>query len=575
MRNLLLFVVVFLICFSLTAQVNYPRDYFAPPIKGPITLAGNFGEIRPNHFHAGFDIRTNNKEGMPVYAVADGYVSRIKISAVGYGKALYITHPNGYVSVYGHMRGFNTAIQAKTFSLQTELQSFEIDTLLNRELLPVKKGDLIGFSGNTGSSQAPHLHFEIRNEQTEMPINPYFFGYDVKDDVKPTIVSLAVYPLGNHATINGKHQVKKIIPVKVNGTYIVPKADSLLLNGAIGFGINCYDKESAGSGTNNVFSIELKSGGKRIYYCEMETFTFDNARYVNAHIDYAEKQQHHAIIQKCFLAKNNPLEIYKGVQDRGIINFNDDADHWLTVIIKDYYGNASELALKVRSTTKNSHAPAALTTAMIYDCLKENNYGNDEVIVNFPAGALYDDLTGFQSKTLPAVKGTLSPVYKIGDEAVPLQKSIVMEIYEPNIPDNLKEKACVVSIDSKGKFNYEGGRLTKKRLLAESKHFGKFAISADTTPPKIMASVKPLAGDSIVDLRNLNVLRFKATDNLSGIKKYRATIDGSWVLCEYDEKSDLLFYTFDNAVQPGVHHFKLQVTDDKENTKEWKLIFKR
>jgi hypothetical protein len=574
MRNHFLFVLVFLTCFSLTAQVNYPRDYFASPITGPLTLAGNFGEIRPNHFHAGFDIRTNNREGMPVYAVADGYVSRIKISAVGYGKALYITHPNGYVSVYGHMRGFNTAIQAKTSSLQTQLQSFEIDTLLNRELLPVKKGELIGFSGNTGSSQAPHLHFEIRNEQTEMPINPYFFGYEVKDAVKPTIVSLAVYPLGNNATINGRHQVKKITPIKVNGAYVIPKADSLWLSGTVGFGINCYDKESAGSGTNNVFSIELKSGGKRVYYCEMETFTFDNARYVNAHIDYAEKQQHHAIIQKCFLSKNNPLEIYKGVQDRGIIDFNDDADHWLTVVVKDYYGNTSELTLKVRSTTKNKTMPVPATDR-VYDCMKENSYGNDEVIVNFPAGALYDDLTGFQSKTLPALKGTLSPVYKMGNEAVPLQKSIGLKLGGVKIPLNLREKACIVSIDSKGKFNYEGGTWVDNLILAESKHFGKFAITADTTPPTIIASVKPLAGDSIVDLHTLKVLKFKVTDNLSGIKKYRTTIDGSWVLCEYDAKNDLLFYTFDNTVQPGVHHFKLEVTDDKANTKEWKLIFKR
>jgi hypothetical protein len=572
MRNHLFFIVVFLIDFSLAAQVNYPRDYFDPPVKGPLTLAGNFGEIRPNHFHAGFDIRTNNKEGMPVYAVADGFVSRIRISAVGYGKALYITHPNGYVSVYGHLRGFNTAIQTKAMDLQTQLQSFEIDTLINRELLPVKKGELIGFSGNTGSSQAPHLHFEIRNEQTEMPINPYFFGYQVKDIVKPTIVSLFIYPMGGSAAINGKHQVKKITPLKVNGTYMIPRADSLLLNGYIGFGINCYDKESAGSGINNVFSIELKSGGKRIYYYEMETFTFDNARYVNAHIDYAEKQKHQEVIQKCFLARNNLLEIYKDVQDRGIINFNDDADHWLTFTVKDYYGNTSELALKVRSTTKTN--PIAPLPSDAFDCLQDNQFTNVDIKVLIPAAALYDDLA-FTYKKTGTIKGTLSSLYHLADETVPLQKAMVISLDAAAVPVALRAKACIISIDKKGHFDYEGGVYTNGSIQGESKHFGKFAIAVDTIPPRIIAAVKPLAGDSIADLRTVNVLKFKVTDNLSGIQKYRATIDGNWVLCEYDAKNDLLFHTFEGTIQPGIHHFKLEVMDDKENKKEWKCIFKK
>jgi hypothetical protein len=571
MYKYLLFISVFLISFSLNAQVNYPHDYFAPPVKEPLTLAGNFGEIRPNHFHAGFDIRTNNKEGMPVYAVADGYVSRIRISPAGYGKALYITHPNGYVSVYGHLRGFNTAIQGLTISLQTQLQSFEMDTLLTKELLPVKKGDLIGFSGNTGSSQAPHLHFEIRNEQTEMPINPYLFGYEVKDAVKPTIVSIAVYPIGGSAGVNGKHQVKRIPVLRINGTYLIPKADSLILNGYIGFGINCYDKESAGSGTNNVFSIELKSGGKRIYYYEMETFTFDNARYVNAHIDYAEQQQHHTIIQKCFLAKNNVLEIYKDVLNRGILNFNDDEYHWLTFIVKDYYGNTSELVLKIKSTTRPCPI-APLPPAL--DCLQENEFTNADLSVRIPSAALYDDLM-FRYKKAGSPKGALSPMYQLCDETVPLQKPVMITIPAPAVPQQWMAKICLVSINKKGSFDYEGGAFVNGNLVAESKHFGKFAVAIDTVPPKITAYIKPLVKDSIVDLHNLRILKFKATDNLSGIKKYRASIDGNWVLCEYDLKNDLLFYTFDETVKPGLHHFKLEVMDDKGNKSEWKLLFKR
>lgn len=569
-----LFFVLFLWVTSLSsAQVIYPQNYFDSPLHMPISLSGNFGEIRPNHFHAGFDIRTKNKEGLPVYAVADGFVSRIKISAIGYGKALYITHPNGFVSVYGHLNGFNVAIQAKAKALQYELESFELDTLLNPERLPVKKGDLIGFTGNTGGSQAPHLHFEIRNEITEMPVNPYCFGYKVEDTVAPGIASLIVYPLGASSTVNGKHAVKKIIPHKVNGAYQLAKIDSLTLSGEIGFGINCYDRENAGSGTNNVYSIEMQAGGKRLFYYAMEAFTFDNARYVNAHIDYAEKQKTHQLIQKCFLSKNNILEIYKDVVNRGIVNFNDDADHWITFIIKDYVGNTTQLALKVKSKP-STNVLSSPPVANLFDCLKDNTFSKPGIDLQIPAAALYDDLI-FSYKKSPALKGSLSPVYHLGTESIPLQKPVIISLAATAIPNKWKEKACIVSLTATGKWSYEGGIYTDDKLISESKHFGKFAIVLDTLPPKIVPLLKLVKTDSIQDFRFLKALKFKATDNLSGVEHYRATIDSHWVICEYDEKNDLLFYTFDDSIQSGVHEFKLEVTDDKDNKKEWKIRFRR
>ncbi|HET6227090.1 MAG TPA: M23 family metallopeptidase [Bacteroidia bacterium] len=558
------------------AQVNYPRDYFGSPLQIPLTLAGNFGEIRPNHFHAGFDIRTGNKEGQPVLAVADGYVSRIKISSVGYGKALYITHPNGYVSVYGHLREFVPVIQTKTRALQEALQSFELDTMLAADLLPVKKGDLIGFSGNTGSSQSPHLHFEIRNEITEMPVNPYYFGYQVKDDIKPTIVNIVVYPMNEAASVNDKNRLKKIYPKRINGSYVIPAADSITVNGDIGFGINCYDKENEGSGTNNVFSIELLSGGKRIYYYEMETFSFDNARYVNAHIDYAEKQRTHQTIQRCFLTKNNPLEIYKGVVNRGIVNFNDDKEHWITFIIKDYVGNQTELALKVKSTAA-SKMPVPDTTGRprIWKCDADNEIGEAEFQAFFPPFTLYDDQPVTYKMSYPTNRGFYSNIYAIEDESVVLQKAMILKMYVQGIPPDLYKKLCIVSIEKDNKLAYEGGTFLTDFVFTEVKHLGKFAVTMDTQAPKIKPLFLLPKDKSIPNFSAVQKLKFKVTDNLSGIKKYRATIDGHWVLCEYDQKSDLVFYTFDDSIQPGTHQFKLEITDDRENVKVWETIFKR
>lgn len=559
-----------------SAQFTYPQNYFDSPLHQPIKLAGNFGEIRPNHFHAGFDIRTS-KEGMPVYAVADGYVSRIKISSVGYGKALYITHPNGYVSVYGHLQRFDAAILAKATALQNQLQSFEIDTLLlPTEQIPVKKGDLIGLSGNTGSSQAPHLHFEIRNEITEMPINPYYFGYQVLDNLKPTIVSIALYPMNSAASINGRNRIKKILPRKINGTYFIQEADSITLNGEIGFGINCYDQENEGSGTNNVFSIELLSGGKRIYCYEMESFSFDNARYVNAHIDYAEKQRSHQTIQKCFLAKNNLLEIYKGVINRGVIDFKDDQDHWITFVIKDFAGNKTELALKVKSTSQSPLSHSPIQKDSIYKCDVANDIGGAEFQAFFPPLTLYDDHTlNYKVEPFARLNGFYTPIYAIEDETVVLQKAMILKMYVQGIPPGLYKKLCIVSLDKNGKQSYEGGSFLTDFVFAETKHLGKFGVTTDVEPPVIRPFITVPKNNSIADFSKLTSLKFKVTDNLSGIKKYRGTIDGNWVICEYDPKNDLLFYAFDDTVKTGTHQFKLEVADDRDNLKVFEITFKR
>ena len=304
----------------------------------------------------------------------------------------------------------------------------------------------------------------------------------------------------------------------------------------------------------------------------MEKFSFDNARYVNTHIDYAEKQRSKQVIQKCFLSENNQLEIYRGVQQQGIINFNDDADHWITFIVKDYAGNTAELALKVRS--KPLKKGFCGTTDATFDCLKENSFVNGEIDVFIPPMALYDDLA-FVYKKAPQLKGTLSPLYYLSNETVALQKAMIIKIKAAALPVFLQEKACIISINKKGGFEYEGGVFTNGSVLTESKHFGKFAIAVDTVAPRLIPLIKLSKTDSIADFKNLKVLKFKATDNLSGIKKYRATIDGKWVLCEYDLKNDLLFYTFDSMVKTGTHLFKLDVTDDKGNKKEWKIMFKR
>ena len=570
---------LFTLYFTLPAQTNYPKNDFRSPVDTTMSLAGNFGEIRPNHFHAGFDIRTNNREGMPIYAVADGYVSRIKISAFGYGKALYITHPNGYTTVYGHLLNFDNDIQTLANKIQYLEESYEIDTILSPVILTVKKGELIGLSGNTGGSQGPHLHFEVRDSNSEMPINPYYFGYIIPDTVKPRITQIAIYPLNESASINGKNSPKKITPIYKKGNYSFLKSDTITANGNIGFAIECHDTETRSTNKNSVFSIELQSGGKRIYYQELEKFTFENARYVNAHIDYESKQKYGSKIQKCFVSKNNESGIFKDVIDRGAIQFNDDSTHWIRFIIKDYIGNTTELTLKVKGSSNRILSKISKERKndspdhKMIDCLQENKFNTADFRITIPAAAMYDDVILNYSKK-GNMPGTYCPLYQIMDDETPLQKYVSIGIKAIVLADSLQSKACIVSYNKKGKKNYEGGTFSEGWLNTQTKTFGSFSISIDTIAPKIKVYSKQIK-DKKFDFSKSKTIGILASDNLSGIRKYRATIDGKWVLCEYEFKKNLLFYTFDQSITKGEHFFQIEVTDDKQNTSILSFVFIR
>ena len=543
---------------------KYPITDFRQPLDiSPPALAGSFGEIRGNHFHSGIDFRTNQREGYPVYAVADGYISRLRVQNSGFGQALYINHPNGFTTVYGHLQRFAPKIATIVKNLEYEKKSFEIDEFPDATLIPVHKGEIIAWSGNRGSSGGPHLHFEIRDTKTEETINPQFFGIIIPDNIPPVIHGLYVYRL-NGKTFNENTPKQAIGISGANGSY--KTAAPISLTGEVGFGIVVTDRHNGLSGTNGVYSIQLEVDGKKVYTSALERFAFEDSKAINSHIDYPTYLNTKRSIQKSFVEPGNPLKIYSGLINNGRINFNDGATHQLRYIITDSKGNSSVLPFTVNAGSVPTAAPA-IPLGIIYPYNKVNEFNTDDIKVVFPQGTLYSDLN-FTYKKLPKPTGNAwSALHQIHNRYTPLHIGFNISIKADNLPENLKNKALIVNSNGSS----QGGFFENGYVKATPKNFGSFYIAIDTIAPRII----PVNISEGKNMTGLSKIFFKISDNLSGIKSFNGYIDGKWALMEFDTKTATLWHSFDERTASGKHTLELVVADMKENTRKYKVTFIR
>ncbi|GGE50766.1 peptidase M23-like protein [Pedobacter psychrotolerans] len=569
-----LFNISLFICCSITTNVlhaqqifsnnKYPITDFRQPLDiTPPALAGSFGEIRGNHFHSGVDFRTNQREGYPVYAVADGYISRLRVQNSGFGQALYINHPNGFTTVYGHLQRFSPKIATIVKNLEYEKKSFEIDEFPDATLIPVHKGEVIAWSGNRGSSGGPHLHFEIRDTKTEETINPQFFGIIIPDNIPPVIHGLYVYRL-NGKTFNEFTPKQAIGITGANGNYKAVAPVSL--TGEVGFGVVTTDRHNGASGTNGVYSIQLELDGKMIYTSALERFAFENSKAINSHIDYPTYLNTKRSIQKSFIDPGNPLKIYSGLVNSGKINFNDGGTHQLRYIITDSKGNSSILPFTVNAGNAPSVAPIT-PSGLIYPYNKVNEFNTEDIKVVFPKGTLYNDLN-FVYKKLPKPAGNAwSAIHQIHNRYTPLHVGFDLWIKADQLPENLRSKALIVNSNG----STQGGSYDNGFVKATPRNFGSFYIAVDTIAPRIspinIADGKSMAG--------LSKMIFKISDNLSGIKSFNGYLDSKWILMEFDAKTATLWHSFDERTTTGKHSFELVVIDMKENVRRYTIHFSK
>jgi hypothetical protein len=548
-------------------RYKYPQRYFADPLNIPISLAANFGELRPNHWHMGFDIRTNQKENYPVFAAADGYVAHVGIRPLSFGKFIIIDHPDGYSTLYAHLNEFYPELEKYVREKQTEKESWTIELDFGKTDFKVKKGNEIAKSGNTGGSEGPHLHFEIRDTKSGRSLNPMLFGFDIKDDVPPSISKLVMYDRSISTYMQAPQNISLI---KTKDEYFTKPGKILTGSKKISFAIGAIDRVSGSTSENGIYAAYLYYDSLPQVLFIIDSIDYNESNYVNAHIDRKYKNNGGPYVQHLSILPGFRGTVYHQVDGNGIIELNDTLVHYVRIEVFDAKENLSTLYFQIQysdSLAKKINRPA-------HDRLLIPNQVNiieeKEFEAYLPENCLYDTIpfAYYQQNVFPPA--AVSAQHRFDDPVYPFNSSLGIRIKPVNKINNDLKNKIVILREWKGDRSVRKAEWQNEWLSASFGDFGNFQAFVDTVAPTINA---PIKGKDTLDLSPLNKIVFTPSDNFA-VRSFHAELDGRWLMFSND-KGRSYVYIFDEQCPYGVHELKVRVKDIVGNTTEKTWWFKK
>jgi hypothetical protein len=547
-------------------QKSYPKGYFTWPVGTKVAIAANFGELRPNHYHMGLDCKTDKKQNMPILAAAGGYIARIKIEPYGFGRAIYVNHPNGLTTLYAHLNDFYPALDAYIKKEQYRLKSWRGIFDIPAGMLPVEKGQFIAYSGNTGGSLGPHLHFEIRDTKSDKVLNPLLFGFAIPDNVPPDVLRLAVYD----RCISVYEQSPKFYTLKkVNGAYTISPALIVANTDKLSFAITAFDRSTGSSNQNGIYEASLYDNEVPIAGFQLDSIGYDQTRYLNAHIDYKLRNSGGPFVQHLSRLPGYTNSPYKEVNGDGVINIDDDSVHRIKIEVKDANGNTSLLQFAVQRGPAVADKPAADSMGMYRQRNFHpgfiNIFENSNISFYLAENALYDSIRFTYRETMSA---SGFPVFQLQNGNVPVHGYFPIKIKGP--ANNPYRSKMVMYRYWNAKKDFARAEPQGDWYKASFREFGNFTLVIDTIAP-VISSAGFKDGMNCAKLKRI---AFVITDNTEELLNFTATLDGNWLRFSND-KGRTFIYDFDENCQPGEHELTISVEDCVGNRTEKTYHFTR